>query len=40
MLPNVPGEMSTIILALHVLIMTNNDGKHPRVLVDNVADGV
>ena len=40
MLPNVPGERDTIILALHVSIITSNDGKHTGELMDNVANGV
>ena len=39
MMPNVPGEIGTIILALDVSIMTNNDGKHTGELGDNIADG-
>ena len=39
-MPNVPGEIGTIILALDVSIMTNNDGKHTGELGDNIADGV
>ena len=40
MLPNVPGERDTIILALHVSIITSNDGKLTGELMDNVANGV
>ena len=40
MLPNVPGEIGTIILALHVSIITTNDGKLTGEFMDNVANGV
>ena len=37
---HVPGEIATIILALHVLITTKIDGKHTGELMHNLANPV